>query len=355
MKQRHTSNGEMNVAELWSANQSGEAVKIEQLSNIHQYPQSTINAPNITQLCQTPIECILVKIHGLSQWLKRSTSPSCAFFQHFSAAVGASGLTCWRGWKIIVKINNEWSSYPYHFKKKTLYNIVIQSYRKKVQNIYIEIFTPPSVFTPTKSFQHATRKAGSITDQVKPSALANKALVGLCSFRHTSHLLSPTMLIILDSIHLIIQDTILETLPFLLRVTRLSNANNRRPDMSSSLTSVVAIPAGSCSLWIRIETWHCLGTDWSFTNSQMAWVAAGVLWKVPPLSSPKSNTTTPAARMHLRQLLHHSQEHRSLWSFWMSRHLEWMVCRSKMFRVTKVETIWVVKQRQIKTSCHPKH
>ena len=50
--------------------------------------------------------------------------------------------------------------------------------------------TPPSVFTPPKSFQHVTRKAGSITDQVKPSALANKALVGPCSFPYASHLLS---------------------------------------------------------------------------------------------------------------------------------------------------------------------
>lgn len=206
-------------------------------------------------------QCILVRIHGLSQWLKRSTSPSCAFFQHFSAAVGASGLTCWRGWKIIVKTNKwSWSS-SYHFQKKKKHCILLSySHTAKKCNIYIHIFTPPSVFTPTKSFQHATRKAGSITDQVKPSALANKALVGLPSFRHTSHLLSPTF-IILDSIHLIIQDTILETLPFLLRVTRLSNANNRRPDVSSSLTSVVALPAGSCSLSVRIETWHCLGTE----------------------------------------------------------------------------------------------
>lgn len=246
------------------------------------------------------------------------------------------------------------------FQKKN--NIfLLYSHTAKKYNIYIHIFTPPSVFTPTKSFQHATRKAGSITDQVKPSALANKALVGLPSFRHTSHLLSPTMFIILDSIHLIIQDTILETLPFLLRVTRLSNANNRRPDVSSSLTSVVALPAGSCSLSVRIETWHCLGTEHRLKFQEFTDGLSG-RWsalKGSTPTSPKSNTTTPAARMHLRQLLHHSQEHRSLWSFWMSRHLEWrefhMVCRSKMFRVTEVETIWVVKQRQIKTSCHPKH
>ena len=50
--------------------------------------------------------------------------------------------------------------------------------------------TPPSVFTPPKSFQHVTRKAGSITDQVKPSALANKALVSPCPFPYASHLLS---------------------------------------------------------------------------------------------------------------------------------------------------------------------
>lgn len=297
-------------------------------------------------------QCILVRIHGLSQWLKRSTSPSCAFFQHFSAAVGASGLTCWRGWKIIVKTNKwSWSSSAFY-----CHTVIPQ--KSTIYYIHSHIYS--SVSFHSDKVVSARDQEGRVDHG--PSEAISAGQQGLGGSVLVPTYITPafpTMLIILDSIHLIIQDTILETLPFLLRVTRLSNANNRRPDMSSSLTSVVALPAGSCSLWIRVETWHCLGTDWSFTNSQMAWVAAGVLWKVPPLSSLKSNTTTPAARMHLPQLLHHSQEHRSLWSFWMSRHLEWrefhMVCRSKMFRVTKVGTIWVVKQRQIKTSCHPKH
>lgn len=138
-------------------------------------------------------------------------------------------------------------------KRIRLHNIVIQSCRKKVQYIHSHIYSSAS-FHSDKVVSARDQEGGVDHGPSEAISAGQQGLGGSVLVPTYITPAFPNSAHNLDSIHLIIQGTILETLPFLLRVTRLSNANNRRPDMSSSLTSVVALPAGSCSLWIRIET-----------------------------------------------------------------------------------------------------